>query len=284
MLIDSHQHFWRVSKEADYPWMSPTQKILYRDYDPQDLVPILARHGIEGTILVQASPTDSETDALLILAEQTDFVKGVVAWCEFTEPTAVARITELAKSPWVCGLRPMVQDIVEDDWLLREDINPALQALITHGLTFDALVHPRHLSRLARMLVRYPELKVVVDHGAKPNIPSGDLRAWREDMATVAKRPGTMCKVSGLVTECGDDWFIERLRPVVTHLLDCFGPDRLMWGSDWPVLNLAGGYDYWLETSHELTSHLSAAEKTAIFGGNAQRFYLPSPKNRVTGD
>lgn len=274
MLIDSHQHFWRVSKEADYPWMSPTQKILYRDYDPQDLVPILARHGIEGTILVQASPTDSETDALLILAEQTDFVKGLVAWCEFTEPTAVARIAELAKSPWVCGLRPMVQDIVDDDWLLREDIRPALQALITHGLTFDALVHPRHLSRLARMLVRYPELKVVVDHGAKPNIPSGDLLTWREDMAIVAKRPGTMCKVSGLVTECGDDWSIERLRPVVWHLLDCFGPDRLMWGSDWPVLNLAGGYDNWLEMSQKLTAHLSATEKVAIFGGNAQRFYL----------
>jgi L-fuconolactonase len=117
-------------------------------------------------------------------------------------------------------------------------------------------------------------LKVVVDHGAKPSIPSGDLLTWREDMAILANRPGTMCKVSGLVTECGDDWSIERLRPVVWHLLDCFGPDRLMWGSDWPVLNLAGGYDNWLEMSQKLTAHLSATEKVAIFGGNAQRFYL----------
>jgi L-fuconolactonase len=281
MLIDSHQHFWHVSNEANYPWMNAAQQILYRDYDPQDLVPILARHGIEGTILVQASPADSETDGLLILAEKTDFVKGVVAWCEFTDPASLARIAELAKSPWVCGLRPMVQDIADDDWLLREDIHPALQALIAHGLTFDALIHPRHLGRLARMLVRYPGLDVVIDHGAKPNVPSGELQAWREDIAAVARRPGTMCKLSGLVTECGEDWSIERLRPVVNHLLECFGPERLMWGSDWPVLNLAGGYDNWLETSQTLTSHLSATEKVAIFGGNAQRFYLDRLRNKA---
>lgn len=274
MLIDSHQHFWQVAREADYPWMSAQQQILYRDYGPQDLAPILARNGIEGTILVQASPTDSETDALLALAERTDCVKGVVAWCEFTDPAAPARIAELARSPWVCGLRPMVQDIADDDWLLREAIHPAVQALIAHGLSFDALIHPRHLRRLARMLLRYPALDVVIDHGAKPSIPSGELRSWREDIAAVARRPGTMCKLSGLVTECGQDWSIARLRPVVNHLLDCFGPERLMWGSDWPVLNLAGGYDNWLETSQKLTSHLSATESRALFGGNAQRFYL----------
>jgi len=281
--IDSHQHFWQVANEADYPWMSPAQQVLYRDYGPRDLAAVLARHGVEGTILVQASPTDRETDALLVLAESTDFVKGVVGWCEFTEPAAPARIAALAQSPWVCGLRPMVQDIADDDWLLREDIQPAFEALSEHGLTFDALLHPRHLGRLARMLARHPALDVVVDHGAKPAIASGDLRAWREDMAVVASRPGTMCKLSGLVTECGDDWSIERLRPVVEHLLHCFGPERLMWGSDWPVLNLAGGYGNWLEMSQKLTSHLSAADKAAIFGGNAQRFYLDRLRARGQG-
>lgn len=274
MLIDSHQHFWQVSNEADYPWMSAAQQLLYRDFEPQDLNPILNRHSIEGTILVQASPTDRETDALLVLAEKTDFVKGVVAWCEFTDPAAPARIAELAQSPWVSGLRPMVQDITNDDWLLREDIQAAMQALIVHGLTLDALIHPRHLSRLVRMLERLPDLDIVIDHGSKPNIPSGDLQAWSDDIAAAAKRTKTLCKLSGLVTECGDDWSIERLRPVVNHLLDCFGPERLMWGSDWPVLNVAGGYDNWLETSQKLTSHLSLAERTAVFGGNAQRFYL----------
>ncbi|WP_219214167.1 amidohydrolase family protein [Variovorax boronicumulans] len=274
MKIDSHQHFWEVRHEATYPWMSPDQPALYRDYAPADLAPLLSAHGIEGTILVQAAPTDSETDALLALAERTDFVKGVVGWCQFADPAAPARIAALARSPWLCGLRPMVQDIMDDDWLLREDIHPAFDALVAQRLTFDALVHPRHLRRLSRILARCPTLDIVIDHGAKPTIPSGQLQEWRDDMAALARHPGILCKLSGLVTECGGDWSIDRLRPVVAHLLDCFGPDRLMWGSDWPVLNLAGGYDHWWETAQTLTSHLSVNERDAVFGGNAQRFYL----------
>jgi len=273
--IDAHQHFWRISESADYPWMSPAQTLLYRDHLPVDLQPFLARHGIDGTLLVQASPTSHETHALLALAQQTPFVKGVVGWCKFTDASAPETISSLARSPLLRGLRPMVQDIADDAWLLRDDLRPAFEALIRHHLVFDALIHPRHLWGLAELIDRYPMLNVVVNHGAKPAIHAGELGAWRRDIAAIAARRGTVCKLSGLVTECGcGDRSPARLRPVVDHLLHCFGPDRLLWGSDWPVVNLAGGYDEWMATATELLAGLESAERNAVFGGNAERIYL----------
>jgi L-fuconolactonase len=254
--------------------MSPAQTSLYCDYVPTDLQPMLARHGIDGTILVQASPTLHETHAMLGLAQEFPFIRGVVGWCEFTDPEAAQIITLLAREPLLRGLRPMVQDIEDDDWLLRDDLRSAFEALVKHGLVFDALVHPRHLSRLAVVLERYPALSVVVDHGSKPVIRSGDLDAWRRDIAQVATHRNTVCKLSGLVTECGDDRSLAVLRPVVDHLLQCFGPQRLLWGSDWPVVNLAGGYDEWMATTDALLQGLNSTERDAIFGGNAERVYL----------
>jgi L-fuconolactonase len=139
---------------------------------------------------------------------------------------------------------------------------------------FDALVFPRHLSRLVVVADRHPELSIVVDHGAKPFIREGFLDPWRADMAAVAARPNTVCKLSGLVTEARPDWTIEDLRPYVDHLLEVFGPERLLWGSDWPVVNLAGGYDLWRETTLRLLASLSEPERAAVLGGNAARIYL----------
>lgn len=274
MKLDAHQHFWRVALAADYPWMSPDQAPLYRDYLPEDLQPMLARHGIDGTVLVQASPALAETQSLLQMAEVTPFVKGVVGWCEFDDVVAPDTIATLARSPLLVGLRPMIQDIADDDWLLRRRLLPAFEAMVEHNLVFDALVLPRHLLRLAELTRRHPALRVVVDHGAKPALRTGEVDAWRRDIAAVAKFDGTTCKLSGLVTECGDDHSVERLRPVVDHLLDCFGPARLMWGSDWPVVNLAAGYDEWMASAEALLAHLDSTERDAIFGGNAQRIYL----------
>ena len=274
MKLDAHQHFWRVAQAADYPWMSPDQSALYRDFSPEELRPMLARHGIDGTVLVQASPTLAETQVLLRIAEATPFVKGVVGWCEFDDVAAPATIATLAGSPWLIGLRPMVQDIADDGWLLREPLRPAFEAMVEHDLVFDALVLPRHLTRLAELTRRHPALRVVVDHGAKPALRSGLLDEWRRDIAAVAKFEGTACKLSGLVTECGDDRSLERLRPAVEHLLDCFGAGRLVWGSDWPVVNLAGGYDEWMASAQALLAHLGGPARDAIFGGNAQRIYL----------
>ena len=273
MQIDSHQHFWQIAR-GDYHWMSPQLVPLYRDYGPDDLAPFIARHGIERTILVQAAPTLAETEFMLELAEATPFIAGVVGWAEFTDHDAPDNIARLALNPLLVGLRPMVQDIPDDDWLARADLASAFRAVVEHGLVFDALVFPRHLSRLLVVADRHPELSIVVDHGAKPAIKERRLDPWRADMAALAARPKTWCKLSGLVTEAAPDWRLEHLRPYVDHLLAVFGPERLLWGSDWPVVNLAGGYDRWREATVTLLAPLKESERAAVLGDNAAQLYL----------
>ncbi|WP_445503890.1 amidohydrolase family protein [Microvirga sp. G4-2] len=273
MRIDSHQHFWRVSR-GDYFWMSPDVEVLYRDYGPEDLQPLLARHDIDRTILVQAAPSVAETEFMLEIAEAAPFVAGVVGWVEFSDPDAAQTIERLAADPLTVGFRPMVQDIPDDDWLLRPDLAVAFRTLVEQRLVFDALVLPRHLSRALVVADRYADLSIVIDHGAKPFIREGLLDPWRADMAALAARPNIVCKLSGLVTEARADWSVDDLRPYVDHLLTVFGPERLLWGSDWPVVNLAGGYDRWREAALELLASLSDTEKAAILGGNAARTYL----------
>ncbi len=173
-MIDAHQHFWRIAR-GDYGWLTPALAAIYRDFGPADLAPILARHGIDATILVQAAPTVAETRFLLDLAGETPFVAGVVGWAPFAAADAADRIARLAEEPKLVGLRPMVQDEADDDWLIRPALGPAFDAMIAHGLVFDALVLPRHLPRLLRVLERHPDLVVVVDHGAKPRIRDGAL-------------------------------------------------------------------------------------------------------------
>jgi L-fuconolactonase len=168
----------------------------------------------------------------------------------------------------------MVQDIPDDDWLVRPDLSAAFRAMIDSGLVFDALVLPRHLSRLLVVADRYPELTIVIDHGAKPAIRDGSLDPWRADMAAAAARPNIVCKLSGLVTEARQDWSVDHLRPYVSHLLEVFGPERLLWGSDWPVVNLAGGYDLWRDATQQLIASLSQPERQAVLGGTAARVYL----------
>lgn len=279
MRIDAHQHVWRLAR-GDYGWLTPALAPLYRDFAPADLAPLLARHRIARTVLVQAAPTVAETRFLLEVAATTPFVAGVVGWADFAAADAPDVITALAADPLLVGLRPMVQDIADDDWLLRADLTPAFAALGAHGLVFDALVLPRHLSRLLVLLDRHPALPVVVDHGAKPFISDGRLDPWRADMAAVAARPNTVCKLSGLVTEAGAGWTAEALRPYVDHLLSTFGPQRLLWGSDWPVVNLAGGYDRWHAATEALLAGLGEADRAAILGGNAARIYLATRGRR----
>jgi L-fuconolactonase len=273
LQIDSHQHFWRVARN-DYGWLTPSVGAIYRDYGPDDLAPILRRYGIDKTILVQAAPTVAETEFMLDLAAGAPFVAGVVGWVDFTAADAAATVARLARDRKLVGLRPMVQDIADDDWLVRPDLAAAFHALKRHRLVFDALVLPRHLSRLLVVLDRHPDLPVVVDHGAKPFIRDGRLDPWRADMAAVAARPNTVCKLSGLVTEARPDWTADQLRTYVEHLLGVFGPQRLMWGSDWPVVELARGYDAWRKTAEQLLAGLAAPDRAAIFGGNAARVYL----------
>jgi L-fuconolactonase len=271
--IDAHQHFWSIAR-GDYGWLSEASGTIYRDFLPPDLAPLLAGSRIERTILVQAAPTVAETRFLLDLARQTPFVGGVVGWVDFAARDAAAQVAELARDPLLVGLRPMVQDIADDDWLVRDDLASAFAALIDHDLVFDALVLPRHLSGLLVVLDRHPNLAVVVDHAAKPDIAAARYDPWRVDLAAVAARPNTTCKLSGLVSQAGPGWSPAQLRPVVDHIVECFDPTRLLWGSDWPVSTAAATYQGWLEAAVTLTKNLGVNDRTAIFGGTATRVYL----------
>lgn len=274
MQVDAHQHFWRVAR-GDYGWLTPeAHPAICRDFGPDDLRPLLGAADVERTVLVQAAPTVAETEFLLALATATPFVSGVVGWADFEAPDAVATIERLARDPALIGLRPMLQDLADDDWILNPALAPALDAMQAAGLRFDALVTPRHLPHLTRFLEARPDLRVVIDHGAKPDIAAGELARWAEAMRAVARDTGALCKLSGLVTEAGAGWTTERLKPYVDVLIEAFGPARLMWGSDWPVVNEAGGYAAWRAAAETLTAQLSPADRAQIFGGTAAAFYV----------
>lgn len=272
MRIDSHQHFWRLDR-GDYTWLTRDLAPIYRDFGPEDLRPFLDRHDIAGTVLVQAAATVAETDYMLSLAAACDFIRGVVGWVDFEAPDAVAQITRLAANPKLKSFRPMIQDIADPEWMLRPSLQPAIRALMARDLAFDALLKPPHLAPFRQFLKLYPKLRIVVDHGAKPNIAAGAFADWAVAMPAIAADPRVVCKLSGLVTEARPDWQAADLRRYLDLLLASFGADRLMWGSDWPVVNLAGGYDRWRQVTMDYVAELSEAEQDAILGRTALAFY-----------
>ncbi|MBO0344145.1 amidohydrolase family protein [Roseibium sp. CAU 1637] len=272
LRIDAHQHFWQVAR-GDYGWLTPALGHLYADYVPEDLAPMLKKHGITGTVLVQAAPTEAETTFMLSLADKLDFIKGVVGWTDLEAEDASARIARMARHPKLVGLRPMIQDIADDRWMLSPKLDPAFQAMIEHDLTFDALTLPRHLQHLLSVLRSHATLTTVIDHGSKPEIANGNFNGWAKDMKALAEETSAFCKLSGLVTEAARNWKRDDLTPYVDHLLACFGPSRLIWGSDWPVCTLAASYDQWIETTDWLLRDLSQADKDKILGANALRAY-----------
>lgn len=270
--VDAHQHFWLLSR-GDYGWLTPDLGAIHRDFLPSDIEPLLARHAIAATVLVQAAPTEAETLYMLSLADRHTFVEGVVGWTDFAAKDAPAAIARLARHPKLKGLRPMIQDIADVDWMLQPGLEPAFRALVANDLVFDALVLPRHLDNLLRLHQRHPDLRVVVDHCAKPAIASGDFTGWADGMRHIAAETSAACKLSGLVTEAGAEWSLEGLRPYVDHVLSVFGPERVLWGSDWPVCNLAASYNDWIAATDRLLEDCSGAERQAILGGNASRVY-----------
>jgi len=281
MRIDAHHHLWTLAR-GDYGWLTPQLAPIYRDFSISDLSPYLAINQIEGTILVQAAPTEAETMFMLGIAAAAEVVRGVVGWIDFDAADAAARIEALAAQKLLVGLRPMVQDIADDDWLLRPGLAPLLTSMTRHGLVFDALALPRHLPRLLQVIDRHSDLQFVLDHCAKPHLATGDIAEWKRHIAEIARRPNMVCKLSGLATEAKAGWQIDDLRPAVDHVRDRFGPQRLLWGSDWPVVNLAGGYDRWLAAAETLLADLSPADKADVFGGNAGRIYLAKRGRRIS--
>jgi L-fuconolactonase len=278
MKFDAHQHFWHPGR-GDYGWMPKDDPILSRRYGPAELWPQMQAAGVAGTMLVQAAPTVNETEYMLGIADATPWVRGVVGWVDFENPSDAGTLRRLAGHPAFKGVRPMIQDLPDDAWMHRADVQWAYAALIDNDLTFDALGFPRHLGHFLALLNRYPAMRVVVDHCMKPQVrehPEG-FDAWREGMSRIAGETGAFCKFSALITEAGPDWTVDGLRPYANHIISVFGADRVMWGSDWPVCRLRGEYGDWHSAAQALTAHLPQASRAAIFGGTAARFYRLSP-------
>lgn len=271
--VDAHHHVWSLAR-GDYGWLTPALAPIHRDYTLADLRPLREQAGVTDTVLVQAAPTVAETRYLLGVAERSDgVVKGVVGWVDLGDPSAIPTLTHLARNPLFKAVRPMLQDVPDPAWLLRAEVGRALAALPRLGLRFEALVKPAQLPALLTMLDRHPDLAVVIDHAGKPDIAHGMWEPWTLHMRSAAANPRVRCKLSGLVTEVGPGWTIDVLRPYVDFLAETFGPQRLIWGSDWPVVNLAGTYQSWFAATVALTSDWSPEDRAALMGGAARRFY-----------
>lgn len=277
MKIDSHQHFWQPAR-GDYGWMPPDDPILSRAYFPEHLAGHLRQAGVDKTVLVQAAATVEETEYMLGIADATPNVAAVVGWVDFENRDHVRHLERLKAHPKFVGARPMIQDIADVDWMLRDDVRWAFSALADLDLTFDALGFSRHLANFMTVFKRHPTLRVVIDHCMKPRIRDHgterqELAFWAEGMRRLAGETGAFCKLSGIVTEANVDWTANDLRPYVEVVLDAFGPRRVMWGSDWPVSRLRGEYEDWCTAAAKLCEGLGDTDRDAVFGGTAARFY-----------
>jgi len=272
MRIDAHQHFWRLA-DRQGAWPPPQLAAIYRDFYPEDLGSLLYQNGVTATVLVQSMPNEADTHFMLDLSDRYTFIGAVVGWADLKAPDAPQRIAALAAHPKLRGLRPMLQDLDDDAWIDDPALAPAVAAMLQHGQRFDALVLPRHLPALLEFVRRFPQLPVVIDHLAKPAMHGQPDAQWLQDMERLASHPQVHCKLSGMVTEAGPAWTVEQLRPYAQHVLQVFGAQRVMWGSDWPVLRLAADYGAWLDATEALLEQLDPAQKKSVLGLNAQRFY-----------
>src|SRR6185295_16472217 len=254
-MIDSHQHFWQVGR-FDYPWMSKDLGVLYRDYLPDDLSPILQQNHVTKTVLVQASNSIAESRWLLELADANSFIAGVVGWVDLTS------LDEPPDHPKFKGVRHLVESEPSDDWLVQPAVISGLQKLSARGLTYDLLVHTRHLKYVPQVAETCPDLALVIDHLAKPPIARNEIKEWSQAFKPLANYPHINCKLSGLVTEANwHSWRIDDLHPYVDCALEFFGPERMMFGSDYPVCLLAASYDRVLGGFFEILKDLNDVDR-----------------------
>ncbi|HWM67615.1 MAG TPA: amidohydrolase family protein [Steroidobacteraceae bacterium] len=301
-VIDSHVHFWRIGGPGQ-TWPDAGWPLIYRDFGPVELLAAISAGGpagsvaavrrptrraeteqasavaaataadVQGVVLVQSQPDDRDTDWILEVARDAMVVLAVVGWVDLASPAAPARIAELAGKPKLRGLRPMLQAIDDTEWILRRELEPALQAMVQHGLRFDALIQPRHLPVLLEFARRWPKLAIVVDHGAKPRIALGEIEPWQAQLAQLSLLPNIYCKLSGLRTEQTVGAPTAELQPYIRQLVASF-PGRLMWGSDWPVLlHARDSYSDWLECARQYAGAQDQAQLDSLFSGAAQDFY-----------
>ncbi len=280
LTVDAHQHFWDPAR-ADYPWMTDALAPIRRAFGPRDLRPLLAADAIDRTILVQTRGSLDETREFLAIAAATDFVAGVVGWVDLSSAGVADDLAALRARPdgrWLVGIRHQVHDEPDADWLARPDVRRGIAAVGEAGLVYDLLTRPRELPACLAVARAFPDLHFVVDHIAKPLIASGAIDDWAAGMAPLAALPNVACKLSGMVTEADwHRWQPADLAPYVARVLDWFGEDRVMFGSDWPVCLLAADYARVKAALEDCLDDLGAAARAGLFGGNATRIYrLPA--------
>jgi L-fuconolactonase len=267
-VIDAHVHIWRLGRNG-CTWPTPELDLIYQDHVLRDVSEVVAGTGVEKVILVQSQAHDDDTPWLLAEAAASALVAGVVGWLDHKAGNAGERIARLRALGPLVGLRVMAQDYPAE-WLEDPALHDQCAAMAEADIALDLLVRPQHLPACARLGSLFPGLRMVIDHCAKPRIEEGGLAPWREKMAPVADHANMMCKLSGLITEAADGAPMESLAPYVEAVIELFGPERLIWGSDWPVLKLNGDYRSWLDFARSV---VPAAHHSAVFGDNARAFY-----------
>ncbi|WP_348262290.1 amidohydrolase family protein [Telmatobacter sp. DSM 110680] len=273
MRIDAHQHFWKYSP-AEYGWISDAMPELKRDFLPSDLKPLLDANGFEGSIAVQARQDLDETFWLLELANQDNFIKGVVGWVDLCSQELPVMLKQLASQPKLVGVRHILQDEPDDRFMLRPNFRRGIARLADHGLTYDLLLHPRHLPIAVQLVQEFPRQRFVLDHIAKPGIADGLIEPWAREIRTLAKFENVWCKLSGMVTEARwKQWKPEDFRRHLDVVFDAFGTERLMIGSDWPVCTLSAGYSDTMGLVMQYAKDLPSQHLEALLGGNCARFY-----------
>ncbi|HYW72171.1 MAG TPA: amidohydrolase family protein [Pyrinomonadaceae bacterium] len=273
MIVDSHQHFWQVGR-FDYPWMTPELGVLCRDYLPPALRPILERNGVSRTVLVQASNSIDETRWLLRLADENPFIAGVVGWVDLQGDDVGDQLQELTAHAKFKGVRHLSESEPADDWIAQPRVIHGLRELASRGLAYDLLVHTRHLKYARTAVNECRDLRFVIDHAAKPPVARAEIDEWARELKSLAGAANVWCKLSGLVTEANwSNWRVEDFVPYVDKVLEYFGPQRMMFGSDWPVCLLAASYEQVIETFQTLLAELNDDDRELIFSRNALGFY-----------
>jgi L-fuconolactonase len=273
MRLDAHQHFWSYDA-AQYPWIPPGSP-LHRSWLPDDLAELQKPLGFDGSIAVQARQVVGESDWLLSLADKHANVKGIVGWVDLRSDRVEADLARLAAHPKFVGVRHVVQEEPDDDFMLGQDFQRGISKLHAHGLTYDILIYPKQLAAATRLAENFPQQPFVLDHLAKPQIKDGTIEPWKSQLRRLAQLPNIHCKVSGMLTEADHQtWQAEQFRPYLDTVFEAFGPARLMYGSDWPVCLFAGSYAQAYRLVDDYARGLTDAERAGLFGANCARFYF----------
>lgn len=274
-VIDSHQHFWQLDKPFEYGWLyTEEHKPICRSFLPEDLQPLLKKCGVDKSVFVQTQHNVEENRWVLGMAEANDFIAGVVGWVDLASPECEAQVEEFKDNSLFVGVRHVVQDEPDDDFIIQPNVINGLRVLQKHGVPYDLLFFTQHLKHTVQLARTLPDLPMVVDHLSKPKIAVGLTEGWKQDLQAAAAFPNVYCKLSGMVTEADwKNWSPADLKPYVEIALEAFGPERCMYGSDWPVCELAGSYEQVYNALQDILSDLSDSERECIYSTTASRFY-----------